>query len=62
MNIIEGENRIIGVLKFISPEYSKDFENDYLYFNSLKTFQKIEHEDIGDELEGVISDKWGGYK
>ena len=58
MNIIEGENRIIGVLKFISPKYSKDFENDYLYFNSLKTFQKIEHEDIGDELEGVISDKW----
>lgn len=57
--MLENKDKIIGILKFISPKYSKDFENDYLYFNSFKTFQKIEHEDIGDELEGIISDKWG---
>ncbi|WP_323705923.1 hypothetical protein P3U41_05845 [Mammaliicoccus sciuri] len=50
---------IVGLIKFISPEYSDDFENDKLYFNTLQTYHGIEHEEIGDNLEGVISKKYG---
>lgn len=53
---------LIGLIKFISPEYSNDFENDKLYFNDLSTFHKIEHDQIGDNLEGVISNKFGDEK
>ncbi|UXU70168.1 hypothetical protein [Mammaliicoccus sciuri] len=53
---------LVGLIKFISPEYSNDFENNKLFFNDLPTFHRIEHEQIGDKLEGVISKKIGDEK
>lgn len=53
---------LVGLIKFISPEFSNDFENDNLFFNDLATFHQIEHEQIGDNLEGVISNKLGDEK
>lgn len=50
---------MIGLIKFIAPEYSKDFENNKLFFNTLSTFHNIRHNQIGDKLEGVISNKFG---
>ena len=59
--IITEDNKdiVIGILKFVYPQYSQDFEEGNLYFNDLVNFHKIEHDHIGDKLEGVISSKLG---
>ncbi|MGS0668303.1 hypothetical protein ACU40O_13190 [Staphylococcus arlettae] len=65
MSIItrENEETVIAILKFVHPNYAEDFENSKLYFNDLQRFHKIEHNEIGDNLEGVISNKLGNkYK
>ncbi|MEJ7218426.1 hypothetical protein [Staphylococcus gallinarum] len=50
---------MIGIFKFIDKNYSDDFENNNLYFNSLKTYHDISDEAVGDALEGIMSDEWG---
>lgn len=65
MSIItrDNEETVIAILKFVHPNYAEDFENSKLYFNDLQRFHKIEHNEIGDNLEGVISSKLGNkYK
>ena len=61
MSIVKNENEeaVIAILKFVHPNYAEDFENDNLYFNNLQRFHEIEHDEIGDKLEGVISNKLG---
>lgn len=56
------EDNIVCLLKFIDKEYADDFENDKLYFNKLNYFHDIEHKAKGDELEGIISNKWVAEK
>lgn len=53
------EDTVIGILKFVSPEYSADFEESNLFFNNLQNFHSIEHKEVGDPLEGVISNTFG---
>lgn len=55
----ENKDMVIGILKFVYPQYSQDFEEGNLFFNNLRNFRKIEHDHIGDKLEGVISSKMG---
>lgn len=61
LKIITEENKdmVIGILKFVYPQYSQDFEEGNLFFNNLRNFSKIEHNHIGDKLEGFISNKMG---
>lgn len=55
----ENKEMVIGILKFVYPEYGHDFENSNLFFNNLQRFHSIEHKEIGDRLEGVISNRLG---
>ncbi|MEB7824808.1 hypothetical protein [Staphylococcus chromogenes] len=55
----ENEEAVIGILKFVHPNFAEDFEKSQLFFNNLQRFHEIEHHEIGDNLEGVISNKLG---
>lgn len=61
MSIVTSENEeaVIAILKFVHPNHAEDFEKSKLYFNDLQRFHEIEHSEIGDNLEGVISNKLG---
>ncbi|MFQ3843321.1 hypothetical protein AABD41_01580 [Staphylococcus pseudoxylosus] len=56
------KDNIVCLLKFIDEEYADDFENDKLYFSKLNYFHDIEDKAKGDELEGIISNRWVAEK